>query len=118
MIHRWDSEEGLAQVRTYPCCCVSCLAEDYTQCNRKRQVGRFKDRQQTALGLRLPASRYTSVEDLLPEEYEVREILARRQYGGVEQYLVSWSDFSETTWVAADRLNCIDLLEAFESQNK
>jgi hypothetical protein len=41
-------------------------------------------------------------------------VLARRTYAGEEQYLVSWVNFEETSWIAADKLNCIELLEQFE----
>ena len=73
-----------------------------------------------ALEMHRLKARYFDVEgaESLSEQYEVKEILARRSYAGEVQYLVSWVNYTDTTWVSGDRLNCIDLLEEFEGLNE
>lgn len=46
--------------------------------------------------------------------FTVQEILESQYFEGVYQYRVLWEGFEDSTWVDADRLSCIDLIEKFE----
>ena len=48
----------------------------------------------------------------------MREILARMSYAREVQYLMSWVNYTDTTWVSGNHLNGIDLLEEFEGLNE
>jgi len=54
------------------------------------------------------------------EEYEVEEILDKRKHYGKTQYLIKWKGYplSEASWEPEKNLNCPDLLEEFNKQNK
>ena len=56
----------------------------------------------------------------LQAEYVVERILNRRIYKGHLEYFVKWQDYpnSDSTWEKADKLNCQELIDEYETLRK
>lgn len=103
-------------VRTAPCLCEHCLAEDWDQCtntNWERKILKEK-------GFRNPNMNHLkqqlSARSLTIEEgaWEIVAILQQRIAKGREEYLVQWKGYTECTWVEKSQISAQDLLEDFE----
>jgi hypothetical protein len=46
-----------------------------------------------------------------------KKILRSKSYAKEYQYLMNWQKYNDTTWISADNLNCIDLIDAYEIKN-
>ena len=56
----------------------------------------------------------------IEEEYEVEEILDKRNHYGKIQYLIKWKRYplSEASWEPEENLNCPEILKKFNKSNK
>lgn len=71
----------------------------------------------TALGMRVTNARYQKNSRKVKqgrETFIVESIVGCRYYEGVYEYEVLWEGYEESSYIDADKLNCIDLIEEFE----
>lgn len=69
-------------------------------------------------GTRQPKARYHDPNAAVAgeEQFIPEEILGDRIFEGKYQYLVKWEGYEETTWHDADTLQCIEMIEVYESE--
>jgi hypothetical protein len=108
---------GAVEVRTYPCFCEDCIAENYGECTRQEYVGTFERQTMKPKDMRVPTTRYNSISREVLEggdHFEVEAIKGSRHFESKYQYEVKWAGYDETTWIDADKLACYDLIEEYE----
>lgn len=110
-------KEGELSVRRLPCLCPSCRKEQFNNCEKLGKVGPFEERVMEKKGMRRPEMRYEEYSRKVrhgKDTFTVANIVGNRYLEGVYQYKVEWEGFDDSTWVDADHLTCIDLIEAYE----
>lgn len=110
-------KEAELMVRKLPCLCAACRAEQFDDCESVPTVGAFEDRAMEKKGTRRPQMRFEEYSRAVQDgkrTFTVESIIESQYCEGVYQYKVLWEGFDDATWVDADRLNCIDLIEKFE----
>lgn len=89
----------------------------FDNCENLGKVGRFEARTMVKKGMRQPEMRYEEYSRKVRNgrtSFTVESIIGNRYLEGVYQYKVVWEGYDDATWVDADRLTCIDLIEAYE----
>lgn len=117
IIYRFCGKEASLFVRRLPCLCASCMLEEFDDCEQQQKVGVFEEREMRKKGTRVPKMRYEEYTREVRDgrrTFVVQDITESRYIEGVYQYKVLWQGFVDTTWVDADRLSCIDIIEKFE----
>jgi hypothetical protein len=113
-------KEGSVLVRSFPCFCQACMEEKYPHCAEKGYAGTFSAQIMRKKALRTPTARFHESDRVVVEantQYIVKAIKGNRFFEGRYQYEIEWDGFTDTNWVDADKLSCIDLMEEYEIDN-
>jgi hypothetical protein len=95
------------------------MAFAFDECEQTLQCGQWLTRKVSVVGTVHPKgiTATPAAADSEGEDYEVEQIVAKRQSGKKVQYLVKWLgyDASQNTWLDANHLQCPDLIADFEA---
>lgn len=106
-------------MRELPCLCENCRNEDFDDCEHVDYVGEWDSRKMVKKGMRVANARYQKNSRKIVrgnKVFTVESVVGRAFFEGVTQYQVYWVGYDEPSWIEADKLNYIDLIEEYENE--
>lgn len=97
---------GTVKHRKRPCFCEKCLLWKFEECHNQFVTGQLTEGK----------LKYKAIQADSTEEYEVQDLLERRQGDNGPEFLVKWAGWSDqyNEWLPEAALDCPDLMKKWK----